>query len=338
MLTKHNYKPRQSSYTSLITILSCLFALQFIDSSSFAKDTAKQVESSSSTNAKAAVPHPFFWDIKGSHGEIGHLMGTVHVPDERWAKLPKGLLADLDRADIVYGELDLTEKKAMTQEVMKIALLKNGDTLHKIIGDRLYGKLDRYLQSRGQSAAFLNGFHPKMVEMTLGLLDVMPLLMSGKPVLDEWLLKRAKTKGIKVEGVETLEEQTNALFYGTLAEAKISLEFTIDLLVKKKAQGIKPFDILFKAYFSGDEKQILKTIKGDLKNAPKEQLEAMNQLLNVRNHRMVNRIIKKLKQAPKKRQVFAFGVAHFVGPEGVVELLRKQGFKVQRRYAPKSKK
>ena len=321
----------------IITALICLCTLHFtVLDSSYAKDNTS-TSSLTKNQSKVALAHPFFWDIKGSNGELGHLMGTVHVPDERWDNLPKDLLADLDRADVVYGELDLTEKNNMNSEVMKVALLSNGDTLQKLIGDHLYNKLDSYLRTKGQSAAFMNGFHPKMVEMTLGLLDVMPLLMSGKPVLDEWLLKRAKSKGIRTDGVETIQEQIKALFHGTLEDAKISLDFTIDMLRKKEAKGIKPFNVLFKAYLSGDETKILKTIEADLKDAPKAQLAAMEQMLDVRNQRMANRIVNKFKQAPKQRQVFAFGVAHFVGSKGVVELLRKQGFTVQRRYAPTRK-
>lgn len=337
MTERLTHKPKVSYYTSLSRLFCCLFTLQLVGyESSFAKDKTTLAVSSKAQDT-AAVPHPFFWDIKGPNGEIGHLMGTVHIPDERWERFPADLLADLDRSNAVYGELDLTEKNALNAGLMKIALLKNGDTLQKIIGDRLYNKLDHYLKTKGQAAAFFNGFHPKLVEVTIGLLDVMPLLMSGKPVLDEWILRRAKSKGIKTGGVETPKEQTDALFYGTLEDAKTSLEFTIDLLSKKTAQGIKPFEALFKAYLTGDEDQILNTIKSDLKDAPQVQIKAMHQLLNVRNYRMAERIVKKFKESPKQRLFFAFGVAHFVGPEGVSQLLRKKGFTVQRRYAPKSK-
>lgn len=329
----------RSALSAFILSVFSIFALQGLWlNDGIAKPQAEQtsrLEHAKQKVQKAAVPHPFFWDVKGPNGEIAHLMGTVHVPDERWERLPKDLLADLDRADVVYGELDLTEKNVMNTEIMKVALLSNGQTLEKLIGERLYQKLDRYLQTKGKSAAFMNGFHPKMVEMTLGLLDVMPLLLSGKPVLDEWILQRAKNAGIRTAGVETIQEQVNALFFGTIEDAKASLEFSIETLSKKEAQGIKPFEVLFKAYFTGDEAQVLKTIEDELKGAPASQFKAMEQLLTVRNHRMADRIIERLKQAPKQRQVFAFGVAHFVGDEGVVSLLRKQGFTVHRRYAPK---
>ena len=283
---------------------------------------------------KDGVPHPFFWDIVGPNGSKSHLMGTMHIPDPRWVKLPKGLLHDLDHADEVHGELDLSEKQALNGKLMQKAMLKDGKTLQGVLGDRLYNKLDKYLKTKGQSAFYMNRMHPKMAEMTLGLLDVMPLLMSGKPVLDEWLLQRAKKAGKVVGGVETVEEQLAALFSGTLEEAKKSMEFTIDLLIKKEQAGIKPFDALVDAYFSGREDRIGSVIEDELKGAPEAQVKAMEKLLTVRNRVMAKRVVKLLKANPQKKFVFAFGVAHFIGEEGVVNLIKKEGFTVLRRYAP----
>jgi uncharacterized protein len=326
---------KELNYALLIYTLICSLITPLI---SYAEVMPIEPTTSNKRLAKEGVPHPFFWDVHGSKGEVIHLMGTMHIPDPRWVNLPSSLLKDLDRADAVYGELNLTDKEAMSGQLMKLALLSNGDTLEKLIGPKIYKKLDQYLQTRGQSALFMNGFHPKMAEMTLGLLDAMPLLMSGQPVLDEWLLKRAKKAGKTIGGIETVDEQIAALFAGTLEEAKTSLAFTIDLLMKKEKAGIKPFDALFKAYFSGREEAILSVLEEELKDAPKAQLKAMELLLNARNKVMVKRVIEKIKDAPKKRQVFAFGVAHFVGEEGIIKLLKNKGYTVLRRYAPTQKK
>lgn len=280
------------------------------------------------------VPHPFFWEVTGPQGQIAHLMGTMHIPDERWEKLPPSLLKALDSADAVYGELNLTDKEAMSAQMMERALLKGGETLEKLIGNELYQELDEYLKGRGQSALFMNGMHPKMAEMTLGLLDIMPLLINGKPVLDEWLLQRAKRAGKEVGGVETVEEQLNALFFGDLEDAKNSLRFTLKLLKEKEAAGIRPFDSLLKAYFSGRESSVLAVLEDELKDAPQAQLKAMEQMLDKRNEVMIDRVVKLLKAQPTRRFVFAFGVAHFVGPRGIVNGLKKRGFQVKRSFAP----
>ena len=202
-------KPDYFGRLTMIPFFSLLVVL-FTPYEALPKDV-KAISASAKSALGEGVPHPFFWDVRGPKGEVAHLMGTMHIPDPRWVNLPASLLHDLDRADEVYGELNLTDKAAMSSQLMKKALLSNGQTLEKIVGPTIYKKLDAYLRTRGQTALYMNGFHPKMAEMMLGLLDVMPLMMNGQPVLDEWLLQRAQAAGKVVGGIETIDEQINAL-------------------------------------------------------------------------------------------------------------------------------
>lgn len=54
------------------------------------------------------------------------------------------------------------------------------------------------------------------------------------------------------------------------------------------------------------------------------------ELLAKRNRRMAERIAKKLRAAPDKSHFFALGAMHYVGQSSVLELLRKEGFKIDR--------
>ena len=65
---------------------------------------------------------------------------------------------------------------------------------------------------------------------------------------------------------------------------------------------------------------------------PKDPLEAklMKRLFTDRNERMAERIAKKLKAEPGKSFFFAVGAGHLPGDDGIVERLRKAGYKVKR--------
>jgi len=265
---------------------------------------------------------------------MGYFMGTVHIPDERWEHFPREVTTALDQADALYTELDLRDKATMSGQLFMRATLPAGKTLKDIVGAELYEHLDQYLKRHGQSVIYMNNFHPKMVEMTLGLLEIMPLLQSGKPALDEWLLNRAHQAGKIVGGIETIEEQLDALMGGTMEEAITSLKFTLAQLEEKEKSQERTFDQLIKLYFSGNESRIDAFMKSELEGAPEALLKSMDRLLQKRNKVMAKRIIKLLKQHPKRKQVFAFGVAHFIGKESVVELVQAQGYQVIRRFAP----
>ena len=324
----------------IITLGLCLTALITWARPSLAQDVPlevpqmKQAPSDSERTADVGVPHPFFWEVQGPQGARGYLMGTVHVPDERWERFPKALMNALDQADALYAEIDLRDKQALSMHLLAKATLPPGQTLKEIIGASLFERMDQYLKRRGQSALYMNNFHPKMAEMTLGLLELMPLLQSGKPALDEWLLSRANKAGKIVGGVETIDEQLNALMGGTTEEAIDSLRFTISQLETKEKKNEKTFEKLIEIYFSGDAARVDAFMKSELEGAPEALLKSMDRLLNQRNQVMAKRIIKLFEEHPKRIQVFAFGVAHFVGEGSVTSLLRAQGYRVSRRFAP----
>ncbi len=56
----------------------------------------------------------------------------------------------------------------------------------------------------------------------------------------------------------------------------------------------------------------------------------MKRLFHDRNQIMAERIAKKIKDSPTKSFFFAVGSGHMPGPDGIVERLRKAGFKVKR--------
>lgn len=306
----------------------------FVSSLSIAMASPPQAQNELEESKPTGVPHPFMWEVKGPQGQSAHLMGTMHVPDERWQGLPVDLIRILDEADEVYGELDMSQKGMMSAKLMQRAILTDGKTLEGVIGAPLFKKLDRFLLGRGQSAAMMGSFHPRFVEVMIGMLDLMPLLQSGKPVLDEWLIQRAAQAGKVTGGVETIEEQLDAIFGGTMAEAKEALDFTLDQLIENDRLGERPFEGLISVYFSGDERQVDDFIKGELKGAPHGLLSMMDRLLHKRNQVMAKRVTEKLTTAPQRKYIFAFGVAHLIGKGSVVHLLRERGYSVKRLFAP----
>ena len=324
--------PMKRVITPLIMMTS---ALMFTSSTAVAKPTKTATKASQTTSDhRAGVPHPFFWEVVSPRGARGYFMGTMHVPDERWERFPPEMIRDLDQADALYTEIDLKDKASLSAQLFARAMLK-GKTLKDVIGDKLYQRVDAYLKQRGQSAMYMNSMHPKMVEMTLGLLEIMPLLQSGKPALDEWLMNRARKAGKITGGVETVDEQLDALLGGTMEEAVSSLSFTIKHLEDRSKSGIETFKLLIEAYFSGDEERVDSFMKSELKGAPPALLKSMDRLLQKRNRVMAKRLMKMMDEHPNRKPVFAFGVAHFTGDESVIDLVRAKGYKVTRRFAPK---
>ncbi len=83
----------------------------------------------------------------------------------------------------------------------------------------------------------------------------------------------------------------------------------------------------------GDEKKMMAFIEGTMFKSEKYKKfeeKFMQVLLYDRNVRMAQRIDLLVKENPKKRYLFAFGVMHFLGQKSVVEHLEGKGYSVSR--------
>ena len=110
----------------------------------------------------------------------------------------------------------------------------------------------------------------------------------------------------------------------------------IESAKKYQAQGINKTALMDQAYFTGSEKALEDIIQREFQEGTAEQKALLKRLLQDRNQTMTQRMNKLLTQKSQDRFFFAFGVAHFLGQDSVIVLLRKQGFTIKRLSAPPS--
>ena len=274
--------------------------------------------------------HPMMWSVRCPELPELHLVGTMHIPDARFAQLSPTLLHLIDASDAVYGELDLSDKVALTAKLTPHMLLPSGERLESKLPVDVYASLKAYLELKGSSAAMFGMMKPEAVEILLPMLELMPLLAQGLPSLDEVILTRAKEAGKEVGGVETVEEQIQSLFSKSEEESVESLKHTLKRLMELHQRGEPPHLKLMTAFFKGDEGALLAEIMAELEGAPPAQLKLFDRLLRQRNKRMARRIIKLVRRAKKRAYLFAFGAAHFIGKDSINALLKGQGCSSQR--------
>jgi len=295
--------------------------------------TKPQLDYSGGTGAIKGGPsfeRPMMWSVRCPELAEFHLVGTMHIPDARFAQLSPTLLRLIDEADAVYGELDLSDKVALTAKLTPHMLLPSGETLESKLPVDVYASLKSYLELKGSSASMFGMMKPEAVEILLPMLELMPLLAQGLPSLDEVILTRAKEAGKEVGGVETVEEQIESLFSKSEEESVESLKHTLKRLMELHQRGEAPHLKLMTAFFKGDEGELLAEIMAELEGAPPAQLKLFDRLLKQRNKRMARRVIKLVRRAKKRAHLFAFGAAHFIGKDSINALFKGQGCSSQR--------
>lgn len=286
--------------------------------------------------AKPAPPrHAFLWKVEREGLAASWLFGTVHIPDDRVHSLHPQVKAALEGADAYYGEIAMDRMKDLEEKITMVARFDDGRKLREVLPEDLWTRLDARLRKHGLNAAMLNPLRPFMVNLTLAQLEMLPLFAQGKKALDERLYTVSKNKGKEVGGVEEMDEQI-AVLTKTLTEEEdiTAMRDALDEMDEADARGISALERLVRAWLSGSERYLLALAMESWDLDQPVDRKSYEALLIRRNALMAERVAARLKAAPDKSFVFAFGTFHFIGERSVVELLRKDGFSVTRLAAP----
>ncbi len=280
--------------------------------------------------------HTLLWRVEREDGPPAYLFGTIHVPDDRVNALHPQVKEVLNAADAIYGEVSPEEMEEAPNLIAEEARLPEGQTLHELLPEDLWNDLDEIFREHSLPLQLFDRFEPFMISVTLESLDLLPQLSSGKTPLDLRILKVARAKGKRIGGVERAADQVDKLANALTVEEQVhALRLAVDAYLETKASaGLAPIERMMRAWLSGSEKALLALAYGQFDPADPIQYKSLDALLFQRNPGMADAVDRLLREFPDDRFVFLFGSLHFVGPENVVELLRRKGYRVTRLLAP----
>jgi uncharacterized protein YbaP (TraB family) len=208
-------------------------------------------------------------------------------------------------------------------------MLPSGTTLQTVLPPSLYRRSENYVRSHGYSMSLFNSFKIWAFAGSLEMLDYMDDMVTKKP-LDIYIYNAASSLGKGLCGVETLEEQVDLFDSFTTNEQLKMLNMTLTQLEDSEARGVDAIQALVDAYLAGDEQALSdKSTEGLDLSDPFIQ-KYLDTIMISRNHRMASRMASKIRAEPGKSFFFAVGSAHYPGDEGILALLRADGYIVSR--------
>ncbi|PLY17156.1 MAG: TraB/GumN family protein [Sedimenticola sp.] len=249
--------------------------------------------------------------------EQSYLFGTMHSEDRRVLELAKPVLDTLERTRRLVLEMRLDPEAMLTS--MTAMILSDGRELQQILGQALYDETRIAAENIGIPEVALRKFKPWAVATLLSL----PTSNTGL-FLDAMLYQEAIAGGMEVIGLENAQEQL-AVFEGIPeADQVILLKSTLEHL----DQIPDTLDDLLDAYLARDLKKLVDLSNSLQGESDQRVMQAFQQaVVTDRNIRMVQRLIPIIADAPA---VIAVGALHLPGDEGLLALLRKQGFTVEK--------
>jgi uncharacterized protein YbaP (TraB family) len=254
-----------------------------------------------------------FWSISKDGEPAGYLLGTIHSEDPRVLDFPPAFIDQLNANQVFAMEIlpDLPTLSRLTEYMQ----YQDGTTLESYIGPERYAALQSALSEYKVPADWITRMKVWAAMMTLSV----PPPETGF-FMDFSLSLRAAGAGLKVVGLETLEQQLSFLEDMPMKQQLMLLDQTL-------ADHEKVGEIhqqMVDSYLAGN--------LAELKSQAEEQLDLlepeakqyfMKQGIEMRNRRMFESLLPHL----QINQVFiAVGALHLPGESGLIQLLRIRGY------------
>ena len=256
------------------------------------------------------------WEITGKGlKQPSYLFGTFHMMCKDDIKFSDNLLTALKNSEEVYFEMDLDDV-ANTLGAMMFMNMKDGKTLKDLYTEAEYKKLEVFFKdSLRTNLSMFQKMKPSFLEAF-----IYPKMLSCKNMsgVEQELLKEAGKTKKEIRGFETIAFQASVFDSIPYPSQAKSLLNSIDSISNYKVF----FEKMVKVYLS-QETSKLEAMLSDKAFGMQDGLEM---LLDKRN---INWVAQLKTILPKTNIFMAVGAGHLVGEKGVIELLKKEGYKLR---------
>ncbi len=261
---------------------------------------------------------------KGSD-KISYVLGTHHFAPLSAVDCIEELPGIINSVEKVYGEIDMSSMASpeVMMAIQQQALAPADSTLTTLLTpeqtDSLTAAWVKYGNDENQLKLMLGMMKPAIISTQLAASMAARVLPELNPLegIDATMQARAHEANKPVAGLETMEFQLNMLYGRPISEQLKSLLKTV---TDEENEGRKAVE-LANAYVDHDIQKLYQLIAEEENDDP----EALERVLYSRNDNWVE-ILKD--EMPGKSLMVVVGAGHLPGKRGVLEGLRKAGFKV----------
>lgn len=255
------------------------------------------------------------WKISGNGiKEASYLYGTIHITCD--ATLPQKAIKALEATDQLYLELDMDDP-TLQQNMMQGMMMQDGKTMTSLASEEDFKIVDEFLIKQiGYSAKMLNTIKPFMVSAML----YPKMINCEMQSVEQKLMDVTKEQKEEIFGLESVDEQLKVF-------DAIPYDVQMNELVKTAKNDLekdkKEMELFMEIYKSEDITAMYNATQAS-ENEITSKFEEI--LLSNRNKNWIP-IIEKV--AKEKATFFGVGAGHLGGELGVIQLLRKKGYKVE---------
>ena len=273
------------------------------------------------------------WRIEKPGLAPSYLFGTIHSTDESALEVARRAAQLINGSRIVATELggpmDSIQKANITAATLAKALDRDHDTFEGAIAPEDRQGIEKFVARAGYPAEFAHHLKPWF----LAILTAIPACEAERdalnlPEVDQFLAQTAKDEGVKVIGLETPEEQLDAI-----ATLRPEVAATL-LILAARDPGLNDdlYATMLKLYRESRPAEILAVsdaLGGVSETERAAEDEFMRELLLSRNAIMAERAAPLLASGGA---FIAVGALHLAGKTGLIERFRAMGYTVTKEW------
>lgn len=264
---------------------------------------------------------PFLWRIEGP--TPAYLFATMPFRDPRLLPLAPEVSRALDDAKVVHTEIDFGPEEM--QRLRQALILPDEETLGSVLPPPLYARLARYLDAHGSTIADFHKAKPWVVsERITWLQDA-----RGEMIPAEYFFKKAKQAGKETGALALIKDLVPVLESERRDDDITRLRERLDFLEESERTGPNPREQLVRAYLSGDADEMYGIFRIVYSGTSEASRRFMNRMIDGRNRSLTEKIRQILQRRSEDVHFFAVPAANLIGPEGIIELLRRGGYEVR---------
>lgn len=262
------------------------------------------------------------WQVRGPKNTV-YLFGSIHLGKPEFYPFDEKIEAAFERSKYLAVELDPTSeefKKNIAQVASQTGMLENSKTLEDVLSKGVYNKLLQNFDQMGLPFESFKRFKPWLVSATLSTLKLQSMGYIEDYGVERYFLEKAAGAKEVVE-METFSDQMK--LFETMNNEEF-LAFTMFSLNSMEHQAGK----MITAWQCGDLKTLEQIVFEDYDSYLFQADKIYEKIFFDRNRKMAAKIKEYLKA--DHNYFVVVGAGHYLGDQGIVKLLKKEGYKVTR--------
>ncbi|OPZ95009.1 MAG: TraB family protein [Firmicutes bacterium ADurb.Bin419] len=268
------------------------------------------------------------WKISGNGLKTpSYLFGTHHLIPLSFLDSIAGLNEVFEATEQTVGELDMSKMNEMQMKIMGASIMPNEYNYQMLLSESDFQLLDKTLKELiGVGLDQLGRMKPAMLSNLISITlyqKYYPNLSGGKSI-DQHFQDEAVKRSRPVKSLETAEEQIHTLLGSQTIERQAEM---LACMVNYPEMLKTQMDKLQTAYLAQDLKALNALYEEELPDDPCPSTQEEKDVINKNRNIQWLQILPAIMQ--EKSSFIAVGCLHLVGKDGLIEGLRKLGYKVE---------